>query len=60
MNELTLETELVDLLTSARQALEGIVALDDEDAGPDGESLTCLEVVQRIDAYLKRKGRGDG
>lgn len=60
MMELTLETEAVDLLTAARQALDGIVALDEEDEGPDGESLTCSEIVARIDAYLERQGRTDG
>lgn len=58
--DLTGDTELQEILLAARQALDGVVAMEDEDEGPNGESLTCAEIVERIDRYLQNGGRGNG
>lgn len=48
---------IADLLEEARQALSGIVSLDEEDAGPNGESQTCSVTAAKIKATLARNAK---
>jgi hypothetical protein len=57
---LSRDSELVDILEAAKQALTGVVAMDEEDEGPNGESLTCSEIATRIERYLQNGGKSDG
>lgn len=41
-------------LTHASFALDGVVALDDEDEGKDGGSDTCQHAKRTVDRALKR------
>jgi len=52
--EAGLSQEAIELLTEAQQSLEGVVALDEEDEGPDGESHSCAFTAAKIKLLLHR------
>ena len=52
-----LPPDVVDVLTEAQQALEGVVALDEEDEGPDGESHSCAFTAARIKLLLAKDAK---
>lgn len=52
-----LSPEIADLLEEARQALVGVIALDEEDEGPDGESHSCAMTAARIQIVLAKDAK---
>lgn len=49
------DDEVKCVLRLARDALDGVVAMDDEDADRNGQSEACQEIVRRIDGLLTPK-----
>lgn len=43
------------LLRDAKGVLGSVVALDDEDEGPNGESLTCRNIIIDIERFLREQ-----
>lgn len=57
MRNRPLPDDIADLLEEARQALSGVVALDEEDQGPDGESQSCAVTAAKIKIKLAANER---